>query len=402
MSDGIAASEWPSHAVQSHPWRQAHRGGTREDRELRRIQVSLPPLIAASNLPLSAAVAAHIELAMQQISALDRQHGADLAPLGTLLLRTESVASSKIESVEASVDDYARALYGMRANASATSMAAATSALQTLIERVALRGRIALSDLTEAHALLMRDDPMERHTAGQLRSVQNWIGGSDYSPRDAVYVPPPAEAVPPLIFDLLEFANRDDLPTVAQAAIAHAQFESIHPFVDGNGRIGRALINSIFRRRGATSRVVVPLASALVAHRDRYFALLQGYREGAVAPLLSAFAEASRVAAKESGSTAARLAEVPGRWREMLGSVRRGSAVAQLLDRLPAHPILSSDDAVSAIRAPRSSTFAAISRLTETGVLRPLTDRRRNQIWAATAILDEVDDLGVRIEAASR
>jgi hypothetical protein len=74
--------------------------------------------------------------------------------------------------------------------------------------------------------------------------------------------------------DLLVFANRDDLPVLAQAAVAHAQFESIHPFTDGNGRIGRALINAILRRRRTTSRVVVPLASALVAHRDRYFDLL--------------------------------------------------------------------------------------------------------------------------------
>ena len=81
-----------------------------------------------------------------------------------------------------------------------------------------------------------------------LRTVQNWIGGSDYSPRDALYVPPPPDTVHAYMNDLTEFANRTDIPVLIQAAIAHAQFESIHPFTDGNGRIGRALINTIFRR----------------------------------------------------------------------------------------------------------------------------------------------------------
>jgi Fic family protein len=110
------------------------------------------------------------------------------------------------------------------------------------------------------------------------------------------------------VHDLIAFANRNDLPVLVQAAIAHAQFESIHPFTDGNGRIGRALINAILRRRGATTHVVVPLASALVAHRDRYFDLLNSYRDGNVRPLMASFADASRIAAVESRTTASRLA----------------------------------------------------------------------------------------------
>ena len=108
----------------------------------------------------------------------------------------------------------------------------------------------------------MRDDPGESAYAGRLRDMQNWIGGSDHSPRGALYVPPPPETVADYLADLLDYANRDDVPTLVQAAIAHAQFESIHPFTDGNGRIGRALINTVLRRRGATTRVVIPLASA--------------------------------------------------------------------------------------------------------------------------------------------
>jgi len=216
--------------------------------------------------------------------------------------------------------------------------------------------RIVLTTITSAHAALMRDEPSEAPHAGRLRTVQNWIGGSNYSPRGALHIPPPRATVPGYIDDLLTFANRDDLPALLQAAISHAQFESIHPFTDGNGRIGRALINMVLRRRGATTRVVVPLASALVAHRDRYFNLLDAYRLGDVRPLIATLAECARIAAVESRVTATRLGDLPGEWRALVAP-RSGSAAAQILALLPSHPIFSAEDAADAVDAPRSSVF---------------------------------------------
>ena len=200
--------------------------------------------------------------------------------------------------------------------------------------------------------------------------------------------------------DLLAFANRDDLPALVQAAIAHAQFESIHPFTDGNGRIGRALINTVLRRRGATTRVVIPLASALVARRDRYFDLLDSYRAGDVRPLITTFAESSRIAAAESQVTARRLAGIPDEWRAMV-KARAGSAAAQLLTQLPAQPILSSPgrgqpDRRSEQQRVRRHQPAARCRRP------PAVDRSQaRSVWGASLILDELDDLGVRIGLAS-
>lgn len=339
---------------------------------------------------------------MLEIAALDSGRGDYLGPLGILLLRTESVASSKIEYIEASIDDFARALHGGKANPSAVSMVAATEALDVMMADVERTRRIELSAITAAHRVLMRDERAEEGYAGRLRDMQNWIGGSDYSPRNALYVPPPPETVADYMDDLVQFANRDDLPALVQAGLVHAQFESIHPFTDGNGRIGRALINAIFRRRGATSRVVVPLASALVAHRERYFAALDAYRRGDPHPLIASFTDSSRVAAMESRVTADRLAGIPAKWREMVGGVRRGSAADKLLTLLPSQPILSAEDACAAIDSPSSSVYAAIDRFREAEVLRPLTDRKRHQVWGAGLVLDELDDLSVRIARAAR
>jgi len=98
-----------------------------------------------------------------------------------------------------------------------------------------------------------------------IRSEQNWIGGAASSPRDAEFVPPPPELVPDLLDDLCAFCNREDVPASVQAGIAHAQFETIHPFADGNGRVGRALIHVVLRRRALAPRYVPPVSLVLAA-----------------------------------------------------------------------------------------------------------------------------------------
>lgn len=174
----------PEIAVQPHgrridPWRQSGHGGTRADRELREVTVRVPPKIATLDLAIPSGLAASMEEALREIAALDEIHGQHLGSLSALLLRAESVASSKIEHVEASMDDYARALHGVRSNSSATSMVASTRALEDLIRSVTGGGPIRLAALCRAHEILMTDDPYERSDAGRLRDIQNWIGGSD-------------------------------------------------------------------------------------------------------------------------------------------------------------------------------------------------------------------------------
>jgi Fic family protein len=393
---------WPPHGRETRPWRQSARGGTSADRMLREIEVALPPMIADLDVAVDARLIAPMEAALLEVAALDRVHGRQLEALGVLLLRTEAVASSKIEHVSAELDDYARALHGSKASRSASAMVAATDALAGFMASIDRAQSIEAGALLSAHRTLMHEDPHEKHYAGRLRDVQNWIGGSDHSPRNALYVPPPPGTVGAYVEDLVRFANRRDVSTLAQAAIAHAQFESVHPFTDGNGRIGRALINGVLRARGVTTRVVVPLASALVAHRDRYFDQLGAYRVGDPGPLIASFTLAARIASEQSSVTARRLARLPDEWRETVGGVRSGSVAAALLDVLPAHPVVDVVEAGRVAGGGESSVYAAIERLVAAGVLRPLTERRRNQVWGAADVLDELDDLGGRIAAAAR
>ncbi|MDP1876422.1 MAG: Fic family protein [Actinomycetota bacterium] len=392
----------PAAGSEPRPWRQRQRAGTREDRIVEQIDVTIPARIADLDLAIPADIAEDLDTAARSVAALDVAHGPVLSALSGLLLRTESVASSKIENISASVDDYARALHGSRANSSAVSMVAASHAMDGLIAAATTSRRIELEDLLAAHRRLMANDPGEEPYAGRVRDVQNWVGGSDYSPRGAFLVPPPPDLLDDLLADLLTFANRDDIPSLLQATIAHAQFETLHPFTDGNGRIGRALVNAILRARGTTSTVVVPIASALVARRDTYFSALDAYREGRLEPIVDLFSHAAFVAAVESNVTASRIRELPDQWLAELGRTRRGSAATLLLQHLLTQPVISAADAESVLDAGTSVAYAAIDRLESVGILRPLTDRKRNQVWGAGVLLDELADLDARIQLRAR
>jgi Fic family protein len=406
LRDGSVAeqplkSNWPAHTTDVVPWQQTGRHGSREDRMLREITVSHPPLIGDLEYEPGPALTPELVGATREVIAVDADPRGHIRALGGLLLRTESVSSSKIEEVDASMDDYARALAGIRSNESASSMVAATRALAQMIDRAGEHGTIRLDDILGAHETLMHGDRRDGRYAGQFRGVQNWIGGSDHSPLGAVHIPPPPATVRRSMDDLLVFANRDDIDPVAQAAIAHAQFESIHPFTDGNGRIGRALINAILRRRGVTRHIVVPIASAMLAERDRYFALVNGYRDGNADDFVADVARGARIAAVEAARSADRLADLPDYWRT-LTKPRAGSAAEKVLSILAEHPIISAEEAQELTGAPLSSIYTAMDRLEADGVIHQVTDRRRNRVWGATEILTELDQLAARIGEAVR
>jgi Fic family protein len=396
-----STTEWPPHRSETRPWRQAARAGSRADRTLSEVVVSLPPLLAGLTWDAGVDLQQELDAARRAIIGLDARHGNRLGALGRLLLRTEAVSSSRIERVDATLEDYARATVGSRANAGALSMVAATEALTTMVDRAGLSGAIEEEALLAAHRTLLADDPMDGRYAGAYRTMQNWIGGSDYSPRDAIHVPPPPGTVPEYMTDLLAFANRDDVDPIVQAAIAHAQFESVHPFTDGNGRIGRALITAILRRRGLTTVVVVPIASALAARRSRYFSLVNEYRQGSLAPFVRELATAGLVAAEEAGRTAEQIERLPGLWAREVAP-RAGSSAALLLDALLDDPVLTTARARAITGRAASSVGSAVKQLVDAGVLLPLTERTRDQAWVATDVLLELSDLEERIGAAMR
>lgn len=399
--DPLPTGAWPAHEYEVLPWRQQMRGGTRADRTLASVEASIPPIIAdLVYIPESSTIVLS-DAALLAVAQADTDAEGHSAALSRFMMRTESVASSKIERITATATDYARALAGHRSNASATSMVAASTALHDLVAGVGERGAFALDDLLAAHHALMKDDPLEARHAGRFRDMQNWIGGSDHAPRDAFYVPPAPERVPALMEDLITYLNRADVPVMVQAAIGHAQFESIHGFTDGNGRIGRALVSAVLRRRGATRHAVVPLASGLLAEREKYFAALGQYRAGRPAPLIDLFSRSARAAAVCSRESIARIKALPDEWTGQVRP-RAGSAVAALIPAFYDHPVMSASEIEDRSAASVPQTNKAIDQLEQAGLIQEITGRKRDRVWVAAEILAELDDLDRRIQAEMR
>ncbi len=396
MATPIETIDWPLHGTEIRAWHQLQRGGTRADRTMSEIVVSIPPFIAAQKFEETTNQTRQVAEATTAIIRADASSADQAASLGRFLIQNESVASSKIERIEAKTEDFARALAGVKSNESAVSMVSATEALTGMVQAAGSKGRIELADVRQAHWILMKDDPQDGPYAGQVREVQNWILGSDHSPRGAVHIPPPPEMVGPLLDDLIDYANRDDIPALVQAAIVHAQFESIHPFTDGNGRIGRGLINSVLRRRGLTTVTVVPIASALLAERQKYFDRVNRYRLGYVGGFVEDMAHAAKIAAEESQVTADRLRALPEEWSRQ-SKWRARSAGAKLLATLPANPVLTAEQAEALTESNPASTYAALEKLVRDGIIHEITGRQKNKVWVVSDVMDEMDDLSNRI-----
>lgn len=390
----MGSSGWPGIGWEKREWRPTVRP-PRADRLFVHYQSALPARIGSLPVALDGSVAAHITAAETAVARLDAAVTADLAAFSGLLIRSEAVASSKIEHLEASYQDVLAASIGARsAHSVAARVAANIASMSYAIERATQGDPFDLADLLAIHRVLMREDPnlQERASAGVVRTEQNWIGGSDYSPRGATYVPPRPELLPDLLEDLTAFVSRTDLPAIVQAAVAHAQFETLHPFTDGNGRAGRALVQVILRRRGSARTTCVPIATALLADPDAYFAGIGAYQSGDLDGWLTGFARATTRAATSAGELAHQLDEITAEWRERVRP-RSGSSVAALLQLAARQPVLSIDQLRTALPAVAdTSIYNAVDRLTAANVLTEVTGQGRNRVWTAPDILDLLHD----------
>ncbi|QWC84544.1 Fic family protein [Nocardioidaceae bacterium] len=327
---------------------------------------------------------------------LDSREGQTLSGLGSFLVRSESVASSRIEQVYADLDEVARASVDADASDAARTTAAASAAMLTLLSAVAPGRPLTETLLLEGHRALMADDRLEGTYAGRYRDMQNWVGGSDFSPRGAAHVPPPPERVAGLMTDVIAFAARSDVPPLAQAALTHGQFEAIHPFTDGNGRIGRAVIAMVLRSRGTATSVVIPSASAMLADVDRYFSALAAYRAGDAGVLVRYLAECTAHATAEAAVSATNLRRLGHEWVERVRPRARSSAAA-LVEGLLVRPVLDIAAAGELTGSTPARTYEALDRLVEHDILREVTGRAKNRVWVAGEVMTEIADLDERI-----
>lgn len=354
----------------------------------------IPEPVAGVNVVLPGEVAGVVSDAEKAIADLNRAAGPELMPLARLLLRTESIASSKVEGMQLDARSLARAEAnqetGRKVGSGAAEILANIDAMQLSIERAADLEEAHLADFLDIHRVLLERAPNSQ-IAGRFRTSQNWIGGNDYNPCGATFVPPPPGDVDRLLNDLCEFVNDVALPPLVQAAIAHAQFETIHPFEDGNGRTGRALVQVVLRRRGLAPAFVPPISVVLARDKDRYLKGLTLFREDRLADWIELFAAATAEAAMLAAHYAIRVGDLQDEWRERLrqhSKPRADAAAWSLISVLPAHPIITVPVAVAAAGRTKPAVANAIEQMEAAGILTRLSTSARNRAWEADGLLD--------------
>lgn len=377
--------------------------GGRSSRAAFTYEAYLPTALVREDFVLGshvAAAAARAEQACRDLNA--PQSLPSFEVLARQLLRAESVASSRIEGLVLSHRRLAKAAFSEDAgDLTAQSVLANIAALERAVALATDVPKLEPAHLREIHRLLFAGT-RDEHFAGHLREEQSWIGGASSSPRNAEFVPPPHELVPQLLDDLCEFCNRDDVPAVIQAAIAHAQFETIHPFHDGNGRVGRALILIILRRRGLAPRSLPPVSLVLAGEADRYVAGLTSWRNGDEEDWFTRFVDAVYRAATGATEFADRVGQLQRQWLELAGDPRHGSGPRRLIELLPEKPIVDVKTATQLLGGSEERARLAILRLEEAGILRQTGVGRRNRAWESVGLFDLLDNLEREVGPALR
>lgn len=354
---------------------------------------------------VSAAEAADVEDATRQLVEFDRHAqrtlgtgNPALGPMTAILLRTESASSSQIEQLTTSAKQLALAEIEEGDTQNAMSVVGNVRAMEAAL---ALADDISEQSILAMHeALLIHQRGLE-HEAGRFREETVWIGRGNAGPRLADFVAPAHHRIRGAIADLVRFVRRDDIPVLVHVAVAHAQFETIHPFVDGNGRTGRALAQSILRNKGLVGSTAVPISAGLLVNTVRYFDALGAYRSGDAGPITSEFAGASRIAATTGIQLVDDLVEQLDESRQKMKGIRADAAAWKVLPTLVGQPAVNVKYLKSALGLGEMAALRALDALTERDVLIESTGKSRGRVWQHRGIFEVLDSYASAIRRMS-
>lgn len=382
----------PALTFENHVWEVADESASRAQRQRNNgpYMSAVTPQIAGVELALPGPLAADVDDATVALARFDTYATTvlgpgELAPMAAILLRTESTSSSNIEQITAGARQIALAEIGESGSDNAILVVANVHAMEAALE---LADDLSVDSILQMHARLLAREPQ---WAGRYRDGLVWVGGEKFGPRAATHVGPQRELVDAAMEDLVEFLARTDLPAVAHAAIAHAQFETIHPFADGNGRTGRALVHAILRAQGTVTRATAPVSAGLLRNTDAYFAALTSYRRGDGSAIIEQFAGAARYAAVRGRQLVDDLAAQTRESERKLVGIRSDAAARRVVPILVGQPVVNVHFLHEQLGLPERAAFRALDTLVERGVLEERTGRNRHRVFQQSGILDVLD-----------
>jgi Fic family protein len=364
----------------------------------RRVRAFVPTALSDRDLDLDAATVARCASVVSDVGHAAEAMDVDYEPLARLLLRAEGVASSFIEGVSARVVDVvlAEEHLGRHVSSAAAWVASNLDVISEAAASAAAHSELTVETLCQWHRTLMTGSPTPERYVGVVRAEQNWIGGS--SPLDANLVPPPPSELPRLLADLMDYVNRVDIDPIVQAASGHAQFEIIHPFGDGNGRVGRVLVAWVLSRR-LSLLVPPPVSVAIASDVAGYASGLVLFRLGDHRRWITWFANAVAQGSRAQQSLISNVEEIKRRWRAQLEVGERGirsdAAIFTALELLPRHLVLTSSTLSHELGISRKAALATLHRLATLGILSEFGTLRTTSAGQPATLFVSRDLLGL-------
>lgn len=359
-------------------------------------EAAVPAAIARQAVSLSPELERRIAEVEVAVARFDEAQGARDWDLPALLLRSESSSSSQIERLTSSVSNVALAELTEKAPANALLIAGNVAAMR---EAVGQSGPVNIGSICSIHDALMAGTA-ERQG---LRDEQVWIGGSPYSPHGASFVPPYEKRISGCLDDLVAFGGREDVPPVAKAAIFHAQFETIHPFTDGNGRTGRALVHRMLANDEILLHSILPVSAGLLHDVGRYMGALDAYHAGDIEPIICCLVDALELAVVIGSRIAFDVDAVLDAW-SAANTDRAGSASHDLPALLVEQPVVNVAYVAEHLEITDRAARSLVETACERGILSKMGNAKRGAFYQAgelIGILEEVSSLqGIRRIAA--
>lgn len=362
------------------------------------VKAFVPPPLPPIDLDLSG-LQLQLERANQALGRLDGL--TVLLPnvrfLLYLYVRKEALVSSQIEGTQSSFADVL--LFENKVpievpKEDVEEVSNYVAAMQHGLRRIQGGFPLSLRLIREIHAVLLKGVRGENKNRGEFRRSQNWIGGS--RPGNASFVPPPPEEMMEALdrFERFLYDGKHGLPLLVEAGLVHVQFESIHPFLDGNGRLGRLLITLLLCAKGALKEPLLYLSLYFKKHRNHYYELLQRIRtEGAWEEWLEFFLEGTAVTAQEAAETATRILDLFSKDREKIQKLGRPSASAlRVHEYMQRKPIASIAATAKALKLSIPTVTVALNHLMRIGIVEEVTGKRRDRLFTYSRYFNIVSE----------
>ncbi len=384
--------QWPPIEFETLPWDSDPELSALMPKTQRRkvqgtYQAALPLYISQKDIEIPASLSARIAELLVRLARFDAEQQARDYNLPVMLLRSESSASSQIENLTSSARNVALAELSENAPHNAKLIVGNLTAMK---KALSLEGALSVEAILQTHAALMNHDGIT--IGGQLRGEQVWIGGTAYSPHGAIYVPPHFSRVNGYLDDLVVYASREDIDPLVKAAVVHAQLETVHPFIDGNGRTGRVLLHKVLRDEGVLRQATLPVSAGLLHNVDGYMAAITEYQQGNPVRVVECLVEALELAVVVGKLVAAKIDTILDEWSQSFIE-RKGSSIHRLPAVLVEQPVANAEFLANRLGITPRATRTLIEKACEYGVLRPLGNRKRGEFYQADAIIEVLEEI---------